>query len=324
MTGRPLAAAMSGVPFPSPILLVAAALCGALALVGLTAKFAWPRLEQVARRGMPLLAGAAGWAWGLASAGAAGAYWLGDDAVVLVFAAVSAFALANFLAQRGAGREPSLHAAFCYLALPLQYGALLAGRMDLFVAGLPLVTTLALPLAAIAQGDTRELLARSAKRQWGVMVWVYCISFAPALLALDLPGVKGGAAGLVAFVVLLSLASQGVWSLGVRHAAAPSGHWTYRRGAAWLGAAGMAALGAAVASLTPFATSLAAAMALLIAAASFLGCRVQDAMRCERHVDAAHPTDEPFARHAFQPDALAYAAPLFYFAVQAWSAWGGG
>jgi phosphatidate cytidylyltransferase len=309
---------MSGVPFPSPILLVAAVLCGALVLVGLTATYARSRPGQVALRATPAFAGATGWAWGLATAGAAGAYWLGDPAVVLVFAGVSAFALANFLARRTGGREPSLHAAFCYLALPLQYGALLAGRMDLFVAGLPLAATLALPLAAIAQGDTRELLARSAKRQWGVMVWVYCISFAPALLALDQSANAGRTAGLVVFVVLLALASQAVWSLGVRQAAALPAQWTYRRGAAWLGAAVIAALGAALAWMTPFAPIVAAAMALLIAAAGFLGCRVQDAMRGERRAD------EPFAHQAFQPDALAYAAPLFYFAVQAWSAWGGG
>ena len=40
-------------------------------------------------------------------------------------------------------------------------------------------------------GDTEQFLERVTKVQWGLMITVYCISYAPALLLLKIPGFAG-------------------------------------------------------------------------------------------------------------------------------------
>ena len=52
------------------------------------------------------------------------------------------------------------------------------------------------------RSDVDDFLSRMAKQQWGLMVIVYCLSHAPALLMLELPG-GAGADLLLLFYLLL-------------------------------------------------------------------------------------------------------------------------
>ena len=45
-----------------------------------------------------------------------------------------------------------------------------------------------LPALSAVAGDTKDFLARNAKLQWGLMLTVFAISHAPAVLPLDLSG----------------------------------------------------------------------------------------------------------------------------------------
>jgi phosphatidate cytidylyltransferase len=328
---------MPGIPDSLPIVALTASLCGALAmgLAGLADKRQRP--ASAARRPLPGL-GRLGetTGWSVLAVGAA-APWFGAESIIVLFAIVSVTALAGFLALDGtsaAGRP--LHVACCYLCVPLQYGFVAAGRYDWFAVVLPLITTLAIPLLTIAQGESRALLERVAERQWGVMVWVYLLSHAPALLILAIPGVAGGNAGLVSFLVVLAFASQWLWSLTAapdpdRAAAHFPAHFAahttvdmadrandrrqraaLRRQLRLCAPALLAMLGALLSSLTPFSPGVAAAMALLIAVASFLGCF---ALAAIRGVSAG---GVPRMVHA---DALAFAAPAFFYAVRGWIAW---
>ena len=79
--------------------------------------------------------------------------------------------------------------------------------------------------AALA-GDCERFLERTAKVQWGLMICVYCVSHAPALLQLDIRGYAGQNAKLLFWFVLvvqLSDVLQYVWgkTLG-RHPVAPT------------------------------------------------------------------------------------------------------
>ncbi|HWZ72303.1 MAG TPA: hypothetical protein VN326_12630 [Casimicrobiaceae bacterium] len=313
---------MSDIPVSLPTLAIAVSLCGALGVAGLAGKRARPR--RAGRRFLPGRAGRRGDAWWLGVAIGAGGFWLGAGAIVALFAVVSAVALAGFLAsgETNASGRP-LHVLCCYLCVPMQYAFIAAGRHDLFAVCLPLVAALLIPLLTIAQGETRALLERVAERYWGVTVWVYCVSHAPALLMLPLPNFAGGNAGLVAFLVVLALASQWLWSVtSARHAIrpdeAPAPQIDLRP--MWIVAVGLiGVLGALLAWMTPYSPFTAGAMALLIAVPGFLGCSVLAAIRHTHRLERAE--GGKFVPGALHPDALAFAAPVFFYAVRAWSAW---
>src|SRR6185295_5195655 len=60
-----------------------------------------------------------------------------------------------------------------------------------------------LPAVAAFAADTEDFLARCAKVQWGVMICIYCISYAPALLFLKIPGYEGSDALLIVYLLLI-------------------------------------------------------------------------------------------------------------------------
>jgi phosphatidate cytidylyltransferase len=55
---------------------------------------------------------------------------------------------------------------------------------DLFTVFVPVYVFLAIPVAGALAGDPERFLERNAKIQWGIMVCVYGLSHAPALLLL--------------------------------------------------------------------------------------------------------------------------------------------
>jgi phosphatidate cytidylyltransferase len=265
--------------------------------------------REVGRRFLPGRAGRSGDAWWLGLAVGAGALWLGAEAIVALFAFVSATTLANFLAsgETNASGRP-LHVLCCYLCVPMQYGFIAAGRHDLFTVCLPLAATLVIPLLTIAQGETRAFLERVAERYWGVTVWVYCVSHAPAL---------GRAQPLVLPSVLRRSLTSARHGIRADDAPASRAHLLATRIVA-VGLVG--GLGALLAWMTPFSPLAAGAMALLIAVPGFLGCAVFAAIRTQRFERAVRESGE-FVPGALYPDALAFAAPVFFYAVRAWSAW---
>ena len=52
-------------------------------------------------------------------------------------------------------------------------------------------------------GDTTDFLERASKIQWGLMVCVYCVSHAPALLMLEIPGFEGQNVKLLLFLIVV-------------------------------------------------------------------------------------------------------------------------
>jgi phosphatidate cytidylyltransferase len=205
----------------------------------------------------------------------------------------------------------------------MQYAFIAAGRHDLFTVCLPFAATLVIPLLTIAQRETRGLVERVAERYWGVTLWVYCVSHAPALLMLDLPKFAGGNAGPVAFLIVLALASQWLWSLtSARQGPYLDGAPATRLRAMHIVAVGLVGvLGALLAWMTPYTPLTAGAMALLIAVPGFLGCSVLAAIRRTHRLERGVRERGELASGMLRPDALAFAAPVFFYAVRAWSAW---
>ena len=82
-------------------------------------------------------------------------------------------------------------------------GAALIERYGVFVVFIPVWAFLLLPSIAALRSDIDDFLSRSAKQQWGLMVTVYCLSHAPALLMLEIPGQAGRGALLLFYLLLV-------------------------------------------------------------------------------------------------------------------------
>lgn len=241
------------------------------------------------------------------------------QALIVLFALLSALALRSWLAfdagNRGTGAWTRIA---CYLSIPLQYTFVAAGSESLVALCLPLAATLGLPLLAVLDGDTRNLAERTARRYLGVMVCVYGLSHAPALLLLATPATAGRAGLLVVFMVLVAQGAALLDATLGRRATRRGGEGTSRN-LGMLAAATVLAggVGAALAALTPYPPATAACMALLTGAAAALGTRVMAAFAYDC---AARTSDAARARLAVLPGrlaAIAFAAPAFFHLARA-------
>lgn len=154
-------------------------------------------------------------AWWIMVALLAVAFSLGDVATLLLFGLCSLFALREFITLTPtSSRDYWLLFACFYVVLPGQYLLIAGHQYGTFAIFIPVYAFLLLPAIAALAGDTKDFLERSSKIQWGVMVTVYCISYAPALLLLEIDGYEGSSVLLLfylLFVVQLSDVMQYVF-----------------------------------------------------------------------------------------------------------------
>ena len=119
----------------------------------------------------------------------AAAFWLGTTATVVLFGLVSFWALREFitLTPTRKGDHRALFWVF-FLFTPLHYVLVGLNRYDVFSVFLPVYATLFVLARVAFAGDYKRFLERTAKIQAGLVVCVYCLSFAPALLQIPIPG----------------------------------------------------------------------------------------------------------------------------------------
>lgn len=132
------------------------------------------------------------------------AFLLGKSATLALFAFASFFALREFitLTPTRRGDHKPLFLAF-FVLIPIQYLLIGSDRYGIFAMFIPVYAFLLLPAFAAVADDPDDFLSRSAKIQWAVMITVYCISHAPALMMLNIPGYEGQNALLVFYLVLV-------------------------------------------------------------------------------------------------------------------------
>jgi len=113
---------------------------------------------------------------------------LGNNVTYLVFALLSYLTLREFITLTPTQRGDHLPLVVCfYVLLPVQYWLIAANWYNLFAIFLPVYGFLLLPVLTAFSGDTDHFLERITKIQWGLMITVYCISYAPALLLVQVP-----------------------------------------------------------------------------------------------------------------------------------------
>jgi phosphatidate cytidylyltransferase len=250
-------------------------------------------------------------------------FWLawmsGAVGAMLLFGIVSFLALREFitLMHTRRGDHRGLLLAF-FVVLPVQF-VLAGGRwFDLFTVFIPVYVFLAIPVVSALAGDPGRFLERNAKIQWGIMVCVYGLSHAPALLLLEFPGYAGRGAFLLFFLVAVTACAQIVQEAASRRLRAmPAARHIDRSFTArawWLGVIGAAVIGAAMYWATPFKPLQALALGALAAGAGTLGELVMRALKRDAGVtnwgNASALTGAVGLLDRIAP--LAFSAPIFF------------
>jgi len=262
-------------------------------------------------------------AWWLMIGAIGAAIYLGELALVLLFAFVSFQALREFvsLTHTRRGDHRALVWSF-FVLLPLQYFLVAEKWYGLFSILIPVYGFLLLPISSSLGQDTTRFLERTAKVQWGLMICVYCISHIPALLMLDITGFEGKSVLLLVFLVLVVQASdvfQYIWGklLGktkIAPSISPSKTWEGLIGG-WVSSV---ALGASLYWITPFAVWEAALIALVINVMGFFGGYVLSAIKRDRGVKDWGSLIEGHGGMLDRVDSLSFSAPIFFHIVRYW------
>jgi len=251
----------------------------------------------------------------------AAAFWLGTTATIILFGLVSFWALREIitLTPTRKGDHRALFWVF-FLFTPLHYVLVGLNRYDIFSVFLPVYATLFVLARVAFAGDYKRFLERTAKIQAGLVVCVYCLSFAPALLQLPLsaPGADRGANFRLLFFLILLVqfadCTQYVWSrlLGQRLVApAVSSNRTWE---GLLGSATSTALLAAVLwwAAPPFQPWQAALAGLVVGVMGFAGGMTMSAIKRDRGVKDYGTLVVGHGGVLDRIDSICFAAPVFY------------
>ena len=250
--------------------------------------------------------------------------WIsGPVGATLAFGVFSFLALREFitLAHTRRGDHRSLVLAF-FVVLPLQYLIVGLQRFDLFSVFIPVYVFLAIPVISALAGDPQRFLERNAKIQWGIMVCVFGLSHAPALLLLDLPRFQDRGAFLLFFLVMVSATGQIAQELASRRLRRAPVARQIDRSFSWrawgLGVAAAAAMGALLFWITPVKPGTAAAMGALAGGCGTLGELVMRALKKDAGVrwwgNRSSVTGAVGLLDRVAP--LCFAAPVFFHAVR--------
>lgn len=203
-----------------------------------------------------------------------------------------------------------------FVITPLQYYLLATGWYGMFSIFIPVYAFLFIPTRIAMAGDTEHFLERAAKIQWGLMVCVYCLSHAPALLLLEIPGYENQDAKLLLFLVIVDQLSdvlQYVWGkLAGKRKIAP--HVSPNK--TWEGFVGgvltATLVGMGLWWATPFTPWEALALSFSITLMGFAGGLTMSAIKRDRVVKDFGTIIEGHGGVLDRIDSLCFAAPIFF------------
>lgn len=264
--------------------------------------------------------------WWLICAVVAATFLIHPTATVLLFFGISFWALREFITLTST-RSADHRALFWvfFLFTPLQYllVGMGSGQYGLYSVLIPVYAFLFIPARIALAGDYKRFLERTAMIQAGLMICVYCLSYAPALLYLDLrPGSSTAEerARLLFFLVLVVQMGdlfEYVWEriLG-RRVIAPAIH----PNRTWEGLIGGVASATLLGSLlwwaTPFQPWQAAALSLVVSVMGFAGGMTMSAIKRDRGVSDYGTLVKGHGGVLDRLDSVCFAAPIFFHIVR--------
>ncbi len=238
---------------------------------------------------------------------------------MVLFGLISFWALREFitLTPTRLGDHRTLFWVF-FLFTPLQYVLVGMGtrQYGLFSVLIPVYAFLFIPARVALAGDYKRFLERTAKIQAGLMVCVYCLSYAPALLSLHIKNYEGQNALLLFFFVLivqLNDVLQYAWGklLGehlITPTISPNRTWEGFFG----GVASATLIGTALWWATPFEPWEAAGMSVVISVMGFAGGMTMSAIKRDRGVKDYGTLVVGHGGVLDRIDSICFAAPVFY------------
>ncbi len=260
-------------------------------------------------------------AWWVMVAVFAVAFLAGKLGTIILFTFISYFALREFmtLTPTRAGDHRALSLAF-FLLIPLHYYLIYTQWYALFTILIPVYAFLLMPCISVLAQDTESFLERAAKIQWGVMISIYCISHAPALLLLDIPGFTGQNALLLFYfmlIVQLSDVLQYVFgNLFGKTKVAPVVSPNKTVEGLVGGGLSTVLIGAAMWWITPFSPLESAGMAAVIVVMGFLGGLVMSAVKRSLGAKDWGSMIEGHGGMLDRMDSVSFAAPIFFHLVR--------
>ena len=256
-------------------------------------------------------------AWWIMAAVLTAAVALGPISSIVLFGLMSLLALREFVTLAATRREDhrTLFWSF-FLITPLQYFLIAQKWYGLFAIMIPVYAFLFIAVSNVLAGRTDQFLERTAEIHFGLMVCVYCVSYAPALLLLEIPGYGRTNTKLLIFLVLvveISDVLQYVFGklFGRRRIApvvSPNKTWEGFAG----GIVAATAIGTALWWATPFSPAAAAGMSLTITLAGFAGGLVLSAIKRDRGVKDYGTLIAGHGGMLDRIDSLCFAAPIFF------------
>jgi len=262
--------------------------------------------------------------WGMIAVFAI-AFWIGPVATVVLFAFTSFLSLREFISLTPTRRGDHWPLFLCFFVLiPVQYVLIGADWYGLYTIFIPVYAFLLLPAVAALAGDTEDFLTRQAKVQWAVMICIYAISHAPALMLLRLGPdhtLDRGQNALLVFYLLLVVQSSDVLQyvfgkLFGKHKVAPlvspSKTWEGLIG----GGLSATALGAAMWWITPFPPLAAAGFSLVIVVMGFLGGLTLSAVKRSLGAKDWGMAIEGHGGMMDRMDSVSFSAPIFFHLVR--------
>ena len=299
---------------------------GIAALLVLASFVGWLLHRQARRRGGSAVIdnlNARVRAWWVMVAIIATNFLLGRNATVVLFAIASVFALREFITLTPTRPGDHLPLVVCfYVLIPVQYWLIADNWYNLFAIFLPVYGFLLLPVLAAASGDTEDFLARVTKIQWGLMITVYCISYAPALLLVQVPGFSVQNQNLLLMIYLLMVVQlsdvlQYVFGkLFGKHKIAPNVSPSKTVEGFVGGGLGAIGIGTALWWITPFTPLQASGMAAVIVIAGFLGGLALSAVKRSLGAKDWGSMIEGHGGMLDRLDSVSFAAPVFFHLVR--------
>ncbi len=257
---------------------------------------------------------------------------------ILFFLAISLMSLREFISLTFTrlGDHRALFWVF-YVFTPLQYLFVWLGHYrtyslvgvnidpgQLFMILIPVYAFLFIPARVAFAGDHKRFLERTAKTQSGLLVCVYALSHAPALLDLHLRWPEGrsthGNSGVLVFLLLvvqISDVAEILWSRSTgRHVIAPD----INPNKTWEGALGslITAIfaGMGLFWVTPFSVMGAGAMGLLLSICGLAGSMTMSAIKRDRGVRDYGTLVEGHPGFLDRFDSICFAAPVYFHFVK--------
>jgi phosphatidate cytidylyltransferase len=251
---------------------------------------------------------------------------LGPVATDVLFGLVSFWALREFITMTPTRRGDHRTLFWSFIVFtPLQYVLIGLKAYAIYTIMIPVYASLFVPARIAISGDPKRFLERVAKIQAGLLICVYSLSHAPAILSLVLTESPGGltatrwtgsnASVLFFFVLIVQLNDvfQYMWSqlLG-RHVVAPQ----INASRTWEGLIGGALstmlAGMVLSWATPFGLYWAGPIAGAVALAGFAGSMTMSGIKRDRGVKDYGTLVSGHAGVLDRIDSLCFAAPVFF------------